>query len=84
MSATRKVLIDILLLAVLLLVALLLAGMASQLIPGCMTCGPIFAITFWVISASALQPVLWAMNISQGERWVSELIRFGITATKSA
>ena len=45
MSATRKVLIDILLLAVLLLVALLLAGMACQLIPGYMTCGPIFAIT---------------------------------------
>jgi len=74
MSATRKVLIDI----------LLLAGMASQLSPGCMTCGPIFAIAFCAISASALQPVLRVMNISQGERWVSELIQFGITATKSA
>lgn len=56
---------------VLLIVALLLAGIASQLNTGCITCGPIFAITFWVISASALQPVLWAKNISQGERWVS-------------
>jgi hypothetical protein len=69
MSATTKVLIDILLLAMLLLVALLLAGMVSQLNPGCTTCGPIFAITFWAISASALQPVLWAKNISQRERW---------------
>lgn len=70
MTAIKKVLIDILLLAVLLLVALLLAGVVAQLIPGCITCGSIFAITFWAISASALQPVLWAMNISQGERWV--------------
>ena len=77
MPIAKKIAIDVLLSGLLLIPAVLVAAMVNTSRSDCISCGSTIAITVWIASVLALQPVYWASRISRLKRltiWLLSVI----------
>ena len=74
----KKILLDITLIILLLIFTPFIAAIIATLNPSCYTCGAQIAITLWLISISALQPVVWASDIGKIYRFLIWLVSFSL------
>lgn len=77
MSIPNKIAVDVLLSGLLLIPALLVATIVNASRSDCISCGSTIAITVWIASVLALQPVYWASRIPRLKRltiWLFSLI----------
>lgn len=70
----KKILLDILLIALLFIPTLFISGAVQILTPGCYTCGVTMGITFWFTAVIALQPVFWVAELTKSRRFIIWLI----------